>query len=167
MKVWPVCTILAAAALLLGTARPGFTGRSASGAHGEHGAGHSRGAWGAGPHGNAGVPPRSTWHSGVRGPEAGPHPPFVHDHFRGHPEGRTIQAERVEILGDRVRIEKPVETIELPRSAVLSIHPVSPPTASPPGPPPADVYRGLTQRMTDKARREIQNRPLAPVYRGR
>lgn len=77
--------------------------------------------------------------------------------------GRTIQAETVEILGDRVRIETPVETIELPRSAVLSIHPASPPTPSPTGPPPADVYRGLTQQMTDKLRREIQSRPPATV----
>jgi hypothetical protein len=73
--------------------------------------------------------------------------------------GRTIQAERMEILGDRIRIEKPTKTIELPRSAVLSIHPASPPTPSPTGPPAADVYRGLTQQMTDRVRREIQNRP--------
>jgi len=79
--------------------------------------------------------------------------------------GRTIQAEGMEILGDRIRIEKPTKTIELPRSAVLSIHPASPP--SPAGPPPADVYRGLTQQMTDKVRREIQRRPPATVYRGR
>jgi hypothetical protein len=81
--------------------------------------------------------------------------------------GRTIQAERTEILGDRVRIEKSTKTIELPRSAVVSIHPVSPPTASPTGPPPADVYRGLTQQMTDKVCREVQNDPPATVYRGR
>jgi hypothetical protein len=81
--------------------------------------------------------------------------------------GRTVQAERMEILGDRLRIEKPTKTIELPRSAVLSIHPASPPTPSPTGPPPATVYRGLTQQMTDKVRREIQNRPPATVYRGR
>jgi hypothetical protein len=84
--------------------------------------------------------------------------------------GRTIQAERaerMEILGDRIRIEKPTKTIELPRSAVLSIHPASPPTPSPTGPPPAEGYRGLTQQMTDKVRREIQNRPPATVYRGR
>ena len=81
--------------------------------------------------------------------------------------GRTIQAERTEVIGDRIRIEKPTKTIEVPRSAVLSIHPVSPLTASPSVPPPAEVYRGLTQQMTDKVRQEIQNRPPANVYRGR
>ena len=71
-------------------------------------------------------------------------------------DGRTIQAEKTEIIGDRVRIEKPAETIELPRSAVLSIHRVTPPTASPNVPPPAEVYGDLTQQMTDKVRREIK-----------
>jgi hypothetical protein len=89
MKMWPVCTMLVAAALLLGTVRPGFAGRSTSGAHGEHGAVQSRGAWGPGSHGNGVVPPRSTGHSAVRGPEAGAHRPFAPDHFRGHPEGRA------------------------------------------------------------------------------
>ena len=74
-------------------------------------------------------------------------------------DGRTIQAEKTEIIGDRVRIEKPAETIEIPRSDVLSIHPVPQPTASPSVPPPAEVYRDMTQQMTDKVRREIQDRP--------
>lgn len=74
-------------------------------------------------------------------------------------DGRTIRAERTEIIGDRVRIEKPSETIELPRGSVLSIHRLSPPTASPAVPPPAEVYRDLSQQMTDKVRREIQERP--------
>jgi Spy/CpxP family protein refolding chaperone len=89
VKMWPVCTMLAAAALLLGTARPGSAGRSPSGTHGEHGAVHSPDAWGPGSHGHAGVRPRSTLYSDLRGPEASPHHPFVHDHFRGHPEVRT------------------------------------------------------------------------------
>lgn len=76
-------------------------------------------------------------------------------------DGRTIQAEKTEIIGDRVRIEKPAETIELPRASVLSIHRRSPPIASPAVPPPAEVYRDLTQQMTDKVRREIQERPGA------
>jgi hypothetical protein len=80
-------------------------------------------------------------------------------------DGRTIQAEKTEIIGDRIRIEKPTETIELPRSALLSIHPVSPPTASTSMPPPAEVYRDLTQQMGDKVRREIQERPGAPRVR--
>jgi hypothetical protein len=70
-------------------------------------------------------------------------------------DGRTIQADKVEIVGDRVRIEKPAETIEIPRSDVLSIHPSAPPSASPPG----DVYRGMTEQMNDKVRREIEGRP--------
>ncbi len=73
-------------------------------------------------------------------------------------DGRTIQAEKTEIIGDRIRIERPAETIELPRSAVLSIHRVSPPTTSPNVPPPAEVYPDLTQQMTDKVRREIKER---------
>ncbi len=76
-------------------------------------------------------------------------------------DGRTIQAEKTEIIGDKIRIEKPAETIELSRSDVLSIHPVTPPTASPSVPPPAEVYRDLTQQMTDKVHREIQERPGA------
>ncbi len=82
-------------------------------------------------------------------------------------DGRTIQAERTEIIGDRIRVEKSTKTIELPRSAVLSIHPVSPPITSTTAPPPAEVYRDLTQQMTDKVRTEIQNRPPVPVFRGR
>ena len=70
-------------------------------------------------------------------------------------DGRTIQADKVEIVGDRVRIEKPAETIELPRSEVLSIHRPAPPRASPSG----EVYRGMTQQMNDKVRREIEGRP--------
>ena len=76
-------------------------------------------------------------------------------------DGRTIQAEKTEIIGDRVRIEKASETIELPRASVLSIHRLSPPTASPAIPPPAEVYQDMTQQMTDKVRREIQERPGA------
>ena len=70
-------------------------------------------------------------------------------------DGRTIQADKVEIIGDRVRIEKPAETIEIPRSDVLSIHPSTTPNASPPG----AVYKGMTEQMNDKVRREIEGRP--------
>jgi hypothetical protein len=76
-------------------------------------------------------------------------------------DGRTIQADKTEIVGDKIRIERPAETIEVPRASVLSIHPVTPPTASPGTPPPADVYRDMTQQMTDKVRREIPQ-PGAP-----
>jgi hypothetical protein len=76
-------------------------------------------------------------------------------------DGRTIRADKTEISGDRVRIQKPAETIEMPRSDVLSIHPVAPPKASPGVPPPAEVYRDLSQQMTDKVRRETPE-PSAP-----
>ena len=71
-------------------------------------------------------------------------------------DGRAIRAEKTEIIGDRIRIETPgADTIEIPRSEVLSVHPVTPPTASPAAPPPAEVYRDLSQQMTDKVRGEI------------
>src|SRR5574337_1132105 len=76
-------------------------------------------------------------------------------------DGRTIQAEKTEVIGDRIRIEKHAGTIEIPRSDVLSIHPVTPPKASPSIPPSADVYRDMTPQMTDKVRREIPE-PGAP-----
>ena len=74
-------------------------------------------------------------------------------------DGRTIRADKVEIIGDRVRIERPSETIELPRSDVLSIHPISPPQVSPNSPAPSEVYRDMTPQMVDKIRREIQDQP--------
>jgi hypothetical protein len=78
-------------------------------------------------------------------------------------DGRAIQADKVEVIGDRVRIEKPAETIELPRSEVLSIHPTAPPSGTPGQASPAETYRDLTQQMTDKVRREIETRPGAPA----
>jgi hypothetical protein len=77
-------------------------------------------------------------------------------------DGRTIQAERTQVIGNRVRIETPTETIEPPSSAVLSIHQVSPPTASPNTPSPTDVYGNITQQMTDKVRSEIQGQSGVP-----
>ncbi len=71
-------------------------------------------------------------------------------------DGRTIQADKVEIVGDTLRIEKPAETIYLPRSDVLTVLPSAPPTVSP---GPADVYRDTTRQMNDKVRREIESRP--------
>ena len=70
-------------------------------------------------------------------------------------DGRTIQADKVEILGDTVRIEKPAETIYIPRSDVLTIHPAPPQASS----GPADVYRDTARQMNDKVRREIESRP--------
>jgi hypothetical protein len=73
-------------------------------------------------------------------------------------DGRAIQADKVEIVGDVVRIERPSETIELPRSEVLSIHPSAAPRVSP---HPTDVYRDMTRQMNDKVRRDIESRPGA------
>jgi hypothetical protein len=71
-------------------------------------------------------------------------------------DGRTIEADKVEIVGDTVRIQKPAETIELNRSEVLSIHSSSAPTVSP---GPADVYRDVTRQMNDRVRQEIERQP--------
>ncbi len=70
-------------------------------------------------------------------------------------DGRTIRADKTEVIGDRLRVTKPTETFDIPRSDVLSIHPATPPTASPAPPPPAEVYRDLSQQMTGKVRSEI------------
>ena len=74
-------------------------------------------------------------------------------------DGRVIQADKVEIQGDRVRITKPTETIDVPRSEVSSIHSSSPPNPSAGPSAPAEVYRDMTQQMNDKVRREIEGRP--------
>ena len=77
---------------------------------------------------------------------------FLHD-------GRVIQADKVEIQGDRRRITLPAETIDVPRSEVSSIHSSSPPNPSAGPSAPAEVYRDMTQQMNDKVRREIEGRP--------
>jgi hypothetical protein len=71
-------------------------------------------------------------------------------------DGRTIQAEKTEIIGDRLRIEKPAGIIEVPRSSVLSIHEATPPGVSKAPSAPATVYGDMTQQMNDKVRQEIQ-----------
>ncbi len=81
--------------------------------------------------------------------EGGPQTIFLQD-------GRTIQAEGSETLGDRIRVETPAGRIDLPSSQVLSIHPMDSPSGSPSTPPPAEVYRGLTQQMTDQVRGQIR-----------
>ena len=70
--------------------------------------------------------------------------------------GRTIQADKVEIMGDTVRIHEPAKTFDLPRSEVLSIHSSNPPQVSS---GPANVYGNMTQQMNDQVRREIGNQP--------
>lgn len=72
--------------------------------------------------------------------------------------GRTIQADRVQFFGDRVHIERGTKTIQVDRSAVLSIHRLSRPVAFPNEVPPAEVYRNLAEQMTEKVRRDIQER---------
>lgn len=71
-------------------------------------------------------------------------------------DGRTITADKTEVIGDRLRIEKPTETFDIPREHVLTIHQVSPPTASPKATPPAEVYRDITGQMNEKARQDTQ-----------
>jgi len=85
----------------------------------------------------------------VAGPGAAAETVFLQD-------GRTIDADKVEIVGDTVRIHKPAETIDLNRSEVLSIHSSSAPTVSP---GPADVYRDVTRQMNDKVRQDIERQP--------
>ena len=77
-------------------------------------------------------------------------------------DGRTIQAEGSETLDNRVRIETPTERIDLPSSAVLSIHRMEAPAGSSGRPAPAEVYRGLTQQMTDQVRGQIQELSRPP-----
>jgi hypothetical protein len=73
-------------------------------------------------------------------------------------DGRTIQAEKVEDLGDRIRIEGSGGAIEVPKDKVMTIHPTSPPSGTPGRPSPADVYRDVTGEMVDKVRREMQSK---------
>ena len=77
-------------------------------------------------------------------------------------DGRTIQAEGSETLGNRVRIETPAGRIDLPSSAVLSIHRMESPSGSSGRPAPAEVSRGLTQQMTDQVRGQIQEQLHPP-----
>ncbi len=83
---------------------------------------------------------------------------FLHD-------GHTVQARKVEVIGDRLRIERPSgEIVDLPRSDVLSIHDVAPPTAAPS--PPSAPRPDLTQQMNNEVRQQIQQQKrLAPPPR--
>lgn len=71
-------------------------------------------------------------------------------------DGRTITADKTEVIGDRLRVEKPTETFDIPRESVLTIHKVAPPTDSPNATPPAEVYRDVTQQMNEKVRQDTQ-----------
>jgi hypothetical protein len=79
-------------------------------------------------------------------------------------DGRTIQAEKTEIIGDQLRIEKPAGTIEVPRSAVLSIQPAAPPGLSQAPGAPATIYGNMTQQMNDRVRQEIQRGQTPPRH---
>jgi len=71
-------------------------------------------------------------------------------------DGQTIQADKTEVIGDRVRSQRPTGEIELPRSSILSIHELTSPGSGATSPPPAKVYPGLTQDMNERVRQEIQ-----------
>ncbi len=79
--------------------------------------------------------------------------------------GRVLQADKTEILGDTVRFETPTgETVTIPRERVLSIHPRAASEGLPPSPaqrPPAQVYGNMTQQMNDQVRQQIQHGPSA------
>lgn len=89
MRKGVVFVVVLATALLLGPAGPGFAGGRGARPQGGHGAGQSRGSWQPGVRGNAGGAPHSARHGGFHGPGVAPHRPFVHGHFRGHPQVRT------------------------------------------------------------------------------
>ncbi len=81
-------------------------------------------------------------------------------------DGHTLQADKVEVVGDQVRITRPSgKIVDLPKSDVLSIHDVTPPRPAPTTPsaaPPSD----LTQQMNNEVRGQIQQqKSLTPPPR--
>jgi len=74
--------------------------------------------------------------------------------------GRVLQADQTQIVGDTVRFETPTgSTVSVPREHVLSIHPRTPPAgllSSPAQTTPAQVYGNMTQQMNDQIRQQIQ-----------
>jgi hypothetical protein len=81
-------------------------------------------------------------------------------------DGHTLQANKTEVIGDRVRFERPSgKIVDLPKSDVLSIHHLTPPKATP-ATPPAAVYHDLTGQMNNEVRQQIQQqKSLAPPPR--
>ncbi len=73
-------------------------------------------------------------------------------------DGRTIQADKVEDLGDRYRVQGAGATFDLPKEKVMTIHPTTPPSGTPAPNSPAEVYKDVTQEMNEKVRREIQTK---------
>ncbi len=81
-------------------------------------------------------------------------------------DGRAIQADNVEVIGQRIRITRPSgEIVDIPKSAVRSIHDATPPSPTP-SPPPAASRPDLTQQMNNEVRQQIQQqKSLAPPPR--
>ncbi len=82
-------------------------------------------------------------------------------------DGRVIQAERSEIVGDQLRFETPTgAVVEIPRRDVTSIHDRPLPGGAPPpsaqSTPPASVYGNMTQQMNEQVRKEIQQGQRVP-----
>jgi len=73
-------------------------------------------------------------------------------------DGRVIQADRVEVRGDRVQIENQGMSLSVPAREVITIHPTPPPGGTPPRAAPADTYRDLPQQMNERIRQEIQGK---------
>jgi len=70
-------------------------------------------------------------------------------------DGRAVQVDRVEVVGDEVHVVTPVgERLRLPRREVLSIHAARPP-ASPPRTPAPAPYPNFVQQMTDRVRSQL------------
>ena len=73
-------------------------------------------------------------------------------------DGRTIQADTVEDLGDRYRVGRPGAIFDIPKERVMTIHPTTPPSGTPAPSSPADVYKDMTREMNEKVRRDIQSK---------
>ena len=73
-------------------------------------------------------------------------------------DGQTIQADKVEIIGDTVRVERLGKTFDVPKSEVMTIHPTTPPSGTPAPSSPANVYKDITNEMNEKVRRDIQTK---------
>ncbi len=82
-------------------------------------------------------------------------------------DGRVIQVQRSEIVGDRLRLETPTgSVVDIPRADVMSIHdrplPGGAPPPAPQSAPPASVYGNMTQQMNEEVRQQIEQTKRAP-----
>jgi hypothetical protein len=86
-------------------------------------------------------------------------------------DGRTLRVDKVEVQGDRVRVERAGtgEVLDLPKSEVLSVHEAAPPLTGPGS--PAAAYPNFVQQMTDAVRSQTTTglatrpTPLQPTPR--